>query len=107
MNDRICSAFYCQKTEANTLDTFEAPEFGFLGHLLSVEPFYHYPPSQPTFKKTYDISKVQSLPPVEIIYGYQGSDFHLVNASVAAGAKGVVTAGTGAGELLFSSYRSL
>ncbi|GAA5993672.1 hypothetical protein JCM5350_003021 [Sporobolomyces pararoseus] len=99
LNDRICSAFYCQKTEANTLDTFEAPEFGFLGHLLSIEPFYHYPPSQPTFKKVYDISKVQTLPPVEIIYGFQGSDFHLVNASVAAGAQGVVTAGTGAGSL--------
>ncbi|GAA5888542.1 hypothetical protein JCM16303_004250 [Sporobolomyces ruberrimus] len=86
MNNRICSAFYCQKTEANTLNTFEAPEFGFLGHLLSIEPFYHYPPLQPTFKKVYDISKVQELPPVDIIYGYQG-------------AKGVVTAGTGARSL--------
>ena len=63
---------------------------------------------------------MQTLPPVEIIYGFQGSslalnslrltradslffpigsDFHLVNASVAAGAQGVVTAGTGAGSL--------
>ncbi|GAA5840918.1 hypothetical protein JCM3766R1_005402 [Sporobolomyces carnicolor] len=98
-NDRICSAFYCQKTEANTLDTFEAPEFGFLGHLLSVEPFYHYPPAVPTFKKVYDISKVQALPPVEIIYGFQGTDFHLVKAAVDAGAKGIITAGTGAGSL--------
>ncbi|GAA5902618.1 asparaginase [Sporobolomyces salmoneus] len=99
LNDRICSAFFCQKTEANTLDTFESPEFGCLGHLLSVQPFYHYPPSMPTFKKVYDISKVQSLPPVEIIYGFQGSDFHLVKSAVESGAKGVVTAGTGAGSL--------
>ncbi|GAA5825759.1 hypothetical protein JCM10212_003286, partial [Sporobolomyces blumeae] len=99
LNDRICSAFYCQKNEANTVDTFTAPEFGFLGHLLSVEPFYHYPAVQPTFKKTFDISNVDALPPVEIFYGYQGVDFHLINSSIASGAKGIITAGTGAGSI--------
>ncbi|GAA5888545.1 hypothetical protein JCM16303_004251 [Sporobolomyces ruberrimus] len=99
LNDRICSAYYCQKNGQNTVDTFTAPEFGFLAHLLSIEPVYHYPASQPLAKKTFDISSVEKLPPCEIFYGYQGSDWHLANASIASGAKGLITAGTGAGSM--------
>ncbi|GAA5839919.1 hypothetical protein JCM5353_007231 [Sporobolomyces roseus] len=99
LNDRICSAYYCQKNEQNTVDTFTAPEFGFLGHLLSIQPVYHYPAVQPLAKKTFDISNVESLPQVEIFYGYQGSDWHLLNASIASGAKGIIIAGTGAGSM--------
>ncbi|GAA5993673.1 hypothetical protein JCM5350_003022 [Sporobolomyces pararoseus] len=99
LNDRICSAYYCQKNEQNTVDTFTSPEFGFLGHLLSIEPIYHYPAVQPLAKKTFDVSKVEKLPEVEIFYGYQGSDWHLANASIASGAKGLIIAGTGAGSM--------
>ncbi|GAA5937836.1 asparaginase [Sporobolomyces koalae] len=99
LNDRICSAHYCQKNEQNTVDTFTSPEFGFLGHLLSIEPVYHYPAVQPLAKKTFDVSSVDKLPQVEIFYGYQGSDWHLVNASIASGAKGLIIAGTGAGSM--------
>ncbi|GAA5960440.1 hypothetical protein JCM21900_003597 [Sporobolomyces salmonicolor] len=99
LNDRICAAYYCQKTQANTVDTFESPEQGSIGTLLSTMPFYYFTASQPTFKKTFDLTNVTELPPVEIFYGYQGTDFHLLNASVAAGAKGVVLAGAGAGSL--------
>ncbi|GAA5873718.1 hypothetical protein JCM1840_003012 [Sporobolomyces johnsonii] len=99
LNDRICAAYYCQKTQANTVDTFEAPEQGSIGTLLSTMPFYYFTASQPTFKKTFDLSNVTELPPVEIFYGYQGTDFHLLNASIASGAKGVVMAGVGAGSL--------
>ncbi|GAA5915333.1 hypothetical protein JCM5296_000046 [Sporobolomyces johnsonii] len=99
LNDRICAAYYCQKTQANTVDTFEAPEQGSIGTLLSTMPFYYFAASQPTFKKTFDLSNVTELPPVEIFYGYQGTDFHLLNASIASGAKGVVMAGVGAGSL--------
>ncbi|GAA5842926.1 hypothetical protein JCM11251_002936 [Rhodosporidiobolus azoricus] len=99
LNDRICQAYYCAKRESNTLDTFGAPEQGYVGTLLSVKPLYYYPAVQPTFKQIYDISNVTELPEVEIFYGYQGADFHLLNASLASGAEGIVIAGTGAGSL--------
>ncbi|GAA6033911.1 hypothetical protein JCM8097_000399 [Rhodosporidiobolus ruineniae] len=99
LNDRICQAYYCAKREQNTVDTFGAPEQGYVGTLLSVHPVYYYPAVQPTFKQVYDISNVTVLPSVEIFYGYQGADFHLLNASIASGAEGVVIAGTGAGSL--------
>ncbi|GAA6004228.1 hypothetical protein JCM10207_002493 [Rhodosporidiobolus poonsookiae] len=99
LNDRICQAYYCAKREANTVDTFAAPEQGYVGTLLSDKPLYYYPAVEPTFKSTFDISNVTELPSVEILYGFQGTDFHLLNATIAAGAKAVVIAGTGAGSL--------
>ncbi|BGP18326.1 hypothetical protein JCM10213_008499 [Rhodosporidiobolus nylandii] len=99
LNDRIAQAYYVAKREQNTLDTFQAPEQGFVGTLLSDKPLYYYPAVQPTFKNVYDISNVTELPYVEVLYGYQGTDFHLLNATVASGAKAVVIAGTGAGSL--------
>ncbi|GAA5912531.1 hypothetical protein JCM8208_001985 [Rhodotorula glutinis] len=99
LNDRICQAFYCAKTNANTLDTFKAYEQGFVGGLLSTMPFFYYPASQPTFKKVYDLSNITSLPRVDVLYSHQEATFDGVNASVANGAKGFVGAGTGAGSL--------
>jgi L-asparaginase len=47
MNDRIGSAFYTQKTHVNYLDTFKAPEPGYIGGLFNNEPFYYYSPAKP------------------------------------------------------------
>lgn len=93
LNDRIASALYVSKTHANTVDTFKAPEEGFVGMLLSDKAFYYYERSRPTFKEVYDVSGVQELPPVDIFYGYQGADLELLNASIAQGAKGIIVAG--------------
>ncbi|GAA6006780.1 uncharacterized protein JCM10292_005450 [Rhodotorula paludigena] len=97
LNDRICQAYYCEKTNANALDTFKAPEQGFVGGLLSTAPFFYYPPSQPTFKRVYDIANVTEFPRVDILYSHQEAVFDGVNVSVAHGAKGFIGAGTGAG----------
>lgn len=85
LNDRIASAYYSQKTEANTLDTFKAYEQGvgphcrdemyilimqFLGGFLNYRPFFYYPASQPTFKQTFDISGVEELPQVDLLIRY-------------------------------------
>lgn len=66
--------------QQNTVDTFTSPEHGFLGHLLSIEPVYDYPAVQPLAKKTFDVSKVEKLPQVEIFYGYQGTHEWLCRA---------------------------
>jgi L-asparaginase len=46
-----------------------------------------------------------SFPKVNILYSYSGDDGDLAKAAVAAGAKGLVTAGTGAGHT-YSTSRS-
>ncbi|KAJ9120249.1 hypothetical protein QFC22_003149 [Naganishia vaughanmartiniae] len=69
LNDRIGSAYYTIKTNANTLETFRALEQGYLGMFLSSKAVFYYPPVQPTFKKTFDITNVTALPMVDVLYG--------------------------------------
>jgi L-asparaginase len=98
LNDRIGQAWYTIKRNANTLETFGAPEQGFVGGLLSYTPFWYYPPTQPTFKKTFSSANVSALPPVEIIYAHESYDPRLIPSAITLGAKGIVIAGTGAGD---------
>lgn len=100
LNDRIGSAYYTEKTNGNSLDTFKAVEQGYLGAFLSTRPvFYFKAPSQPLFKQTFDVSNITELPKVDVLYGHQDFDWLLIRAAVANGAKGVVIAGVGAGSL--------
>ena len=55
---------------------------------------------QPTFKKTFNVSNISTLPAVEIIYAHESYNPKLIADAIADGAKGIVIAGTGAGEYL-------
>ncbi|KAG7529467.1 hypothetical protein FFLO_05643 [Filobasidium floriforme] len=99
LNDRIGSALYTQKNNANTINTFTAVEQGNIGGFLSTKPFFYYPAGQPTFKETFDISSVNELPMVDVLYGHQSFDWKLIQEAIDNGAKGIVIAGTGAGSL--------
>ncbi|KAH8179757.1 putative L-asparaginase 1 [Sarocladium implicatum] len=99
LNDRIASARYTTKTDANMLDTF-AGENGYLGKFHNVQPRFYYPPVRPLGHHFFNISKSDpsvGLPEVDILYGYQALQPGLVQAAVDLGAKGLVTASTGAG----------
>lgn len=68
-NDRIGAALYTQKNNANTVNTFTAVEQGNLGGFLSTKPFFYYPAAQPTFKETFNLSSIDELPMVDVLYG--------------------------------------
>lgn len=97
MNDRIVSAYYVTKTNANTLDTFKAPEMGNLGELISDTPYFFYPPIKPTGKTAYDISNVTAIPRVDILFAYEDMHNDTLYNAINSGAKGIVIAGAGAG----------
>ena len=97
LNDRIASAWYVTKTNANALDTFKAYEAGFLGIFINVQPIFYYPPVLPIGKQHFSISPDTVLPEVDILYGHQALDSGLAAAAVHSGAKGLVLAGMGAG----------
>ncbi|MFW2178419.1 MULTISPECIES: asparaginase [unclassified Moraxella] len=99
MNDRIGSGYYITKTNANTPDTFKSVEAGGYGQMIGLTPKFYYAPQVITNKSSFDVSKFDSLPKVEIIYGYQSTDTSQLDSAIANGAKGVVIAGTGAGSL--------
>jgi L-asparaginase len=97
LNDRIASAYYTTKTNANTPDTFKSTEQGFLGALVGLVPKFYYNAAIPTGKTYFDLSNTTVLPEVDILYGYQGLNPQLTVDAVEAGAKGLVLAGMGAG----------
>lgn len=90
MNDRIVSAYYVTKTNANTMDTFKAPEMGNLGELISNTPYFFYPPVKPTGKIAYDVSSVTEIPRVDILFSYQEMHNDTLYNAISAGAKGIV-----------------
>lgn len=47
----------------------------------------------------FNISKINRLPQVDIIYGYQNDGRHLFDAAIKAGAKGIIYAGSGNGSV--------
>ncbi|KAL3481141.1 Asparaginase/glutaminase [Aspergillus californicus] len=105
MNDRIASAYYVTKTNANTMDTFKAVEMGYLGAIISNTPFFYYPAVLPTGKTSVDVTDVTEIPRVDILYSYQDMTNDTLYSAVENGAKGVVIAGSGAGSVnsVFSS----
>ncbi|WP_105506488.1 type II asparaginase [Paraburkholderia sp. BL21I4N1] len=98
LNDRIGSARYTTKTNATTLDTFRSPDDGYLGTLIDNVPHFETAVAKlQTTQTPFDVSKLDSLPEVDIIYGHQNDGGYLYDAAVAHGARGIVVAGVGAG----------
>ncbi|MDR3517232.1 MAG: type II asparaginase [Azospirillaceae bacterium] len=100
MNDQISAARDVTKTSTATLDTFKSPELGFVGYMQDSKPyFYRQSTRKNTADSEFDIMKLDSLPRVEIVYGYANMDPTALDAFVAAGAKGIIHAGVGDGSL--------
>lgn len=99
LNDRIGSAFYTTKNNANSLDTFYSTEAGQLGFFINQIPYFYYAPARPVGQPYFNISKVTDLPLVDILYAHQDMDVKLAASAILGGAEGVVFAGMGAGGL--------
>jgi len=97
LNDEINSAREVTKTDALRLQTFQSRGYGMLG---VVDPdkvvYYREALKRHTAKSEFDITSVSALPRVDIMMFYQGASSDLLQASVDAGAKGVVIAVAGA-----------
>jgi len=95
MDDRLFAAREVTKTNTTRVETFQAPEHGPLA-IVDHDTIY-YNRARPTRRPPFDLSNVTELPRVDIIYTYGGADSVLIDAAVAAGARGIVVAGVGAG----------
>jgi L-asparaginase len=94
LNDEIQSAREVTKTSTFRMQTFRTPDFGVLGHADGDGVAYYRRPIRTRMPETeFDISGVAALPRVDIAYAYTGSDGTAVRAFMAAGAKGIVSAG--------------
>ncbi|MES2262991.1 MAG: type II asparaginase [Pseudomonadota bacterium] len=100
LNDQIQGARDVTKTNTSTLDSFKTQELGMLGYIQGNHPyFYHTSTRKHTADTEFDISNLNSLPQVDIVYGYANVTPVALNAVVAGGAKGIIHAGVGDGSL--------
>jgi L-asparaginase len=94
LNDEIHAAREVTKTSTFRLQTFRTPDFGALGHADGDRiAFYRAPLRQHMPDSEFDIRMLDALPRVDIAYAYVGSDGTAVRAFLAAGARGIVSAG--------------
>ncbi|OEZ59934.1 type II asparaginase [Duganella sp. HH105] len=108
MNDQIHGARDVTKTNTSTPDSFKTPELGMLGYFQGNKPyFYHASTRKHTADTEFDISKLDALPQVDIVYGYANVNPVALNALVGAGAKGIIHAGVGDGSLASKVVPSL
>ena len=100
MNDAINGAREVTKTNAALLDTFRAPELGYLGYMQAGKPhFYRESTRKHTTFSEFDVSGLSEMPQVDIVYEHANVSRVAVDAFVNAGARGIVCAGVGNGSL--------
>jgi L-asparaginase len=100
MNDEINGARDVTKTNTYRVETFRSPELGVLGYVDEDKvAFYRASTRRHTVDSEFDVSALTQLPKVDIVYSYVEPDTAMIEAVVAAKAKGLVLAGTGAGAL--------
>lgn len=100
MNDQIHAAHSLTKTSTTAIQTFMSPLRGIVGvSAYGKDDWYNVPPWKHTKQSEFDVSNVNKLPRVDIIFGYADMPPDLIDASVKAGAKGIVIAGVGNGNM--------
>lgn len=94
LNDEIHAARDVVKTSTYRVQTFKSLDFGALGHVDGDGVhFYRAPLGAHMPDTVFAARDIGTLPRVDIIYSYAGADGTLIAAAIAAGAKGVVSAG--------------
>ena len=100
MNDWIHAAHSLTKTSTTAVQTFMSPLRGLVGvSSYGKNDFYNTPAWKNTVASEFDISTVTTLPRVDILYAYVDMSPDLIDASVSSGAKGIVIAGVGNGNM--------
>ena len=108
MNDMVLNACDVTKTNTTGVHTFAAPNFGPLGviHNSKIE-YMGKTERQHTTQTPFDVSKLDKLPQVGIVYNYANASDLPAKAMVEAGFDGIVSAGVGNGNMYESIFDSL
>ena len=100
MNDQIHSPQGVTKTNTTSVETFKSPMQGLMGAVLYGQlEFYRKPHGLYGKNSEFVADTFTTLPRVDIIYMSVNSNPDLINQSVQLGAKGIVIAGVGNGNM--------
>ncbi|EOZ1151954.1 type II asparaginase [Campylobacter jejuni] len=101
INDKILSARGVVKTHSLNVDAFSSPDFGDLGYIVDGKVFFYNNVTKAHTKNApFDVSKLTSLPKIDILYSYSNDGSGVAaKALFEHGTKGIVVAGSGAGSI--------
>ena len=99
MNDTIYSGRDVTKNSTYRVQAFQSRDLGPLGYADADGRivYYHQSLKMHTVATEFDVRGLKSLPRVDVVVSYVGADGRMIEAAAAAGAKGIVSAATGAG----------
>jgi L-asparaginase len=108
VNDWIHGAASLTKTSTTAVQTFLSPLSGLIGTVSygDVE-WYRGPVGKNTINSEFAVSSGTVLPRVDVIMATENMDGTLINAAAAAGAKGIVIAGVGNGNMTKAALEAL
>ncbi|HXV90968.1 MAG TPA: type II asparaginase [Gemmatimonadales bacterium] len=108
VNDWIHGASSLTKTSTTAVQTFLSPLSGLVGTVAyGVIEFYRGPVGRHTVNSEFATAALTALPRVDIIMAHENMDGALIDAAVAAGAKGLVIAGVGNGNMTQAALAAL
>lgn len=100
MNDEIHSPHAVKKMMSTPVQTFMSPEEGMLGTVIFGDvTIFHKPHGRYTLNSEFSVDGVKELPRVDIVYGCADMSTDLIDIMIKAGAKGIVIAGVGDGNM--------
>ena len=108
INDEIHAAREVSKTNTTALNSFSSPNSGKIGtvHYGKVN-FYLSPIRKHTTDSIFNIKDIKELPKVDILYSHSDDNAEFVKSAVSNGAKGIIVAGMGNGNLYPSVEKEL
>jgi L-asparaginase len=108
VNDDVHGARAITKTHTTDVETFTSHEEGLVAVCLFGKcDFFRTPTEVHTAKSEFSVSADQKLPRVDVIYAHADMSPDLIEAAVAKGAKGLVVAGVGDGNMTTPALEAL
>ena len=108
VNDWVHGASSLTKTSTTAVQTFMSPLWGLVATVAYGEvEFYRGPVGKHTTGSVFAVDKDTAMPRVDIIMAHENMDGAMIDAAVAAGAKGVVIAGVGNGNMTAAAIATL
>ena len=108
VNDWIHGAASLTKTSTTAIQTFMSPLSGLVGAVSYGEvDFYRVPAARHTTNSEFAVTANTVMPRVDIILAYENMDGALIDAAVAAGARGIIIAGVGNGNMTAAALATL
>ena len=108
INDWIHGATSLTKTNTTAVQTFMSPLWGLIGTVnYGKIEWFRGPVGKNTVNSEFSVTATTTLPRVDVIMATENMDGTLINAAAAAGAKGIVIAGVGNGNMTKAALEAL